>query len=330
LRYPLFFLKNRNLCIAAALLIGCSLLFFPRWVRQEQNLRQKLQTIPFEERCYLEVFFRTLISEEGGCYVLFGDKPAAMMVYEDRKTLQLSASLRGSLTSFSKEKLGFKAWQKYQHLFPFESYVIVNTRAFNTATSEAVFLIHKERLLMALSQNFTEFEKEFPEFKTPKCLLNAMIEDSSVLHQVCFEHVLLLGIILGFGKDNAMLFERERELENFLFPQQFFVPRRYIETPLTLLVPQSGFTTLEAELEAIKAKGDGVINPDDESVINWTLHYPLGFLVDTTKTDLRKLRAKCKQQRIKATRAYDKGDFLETTLRELTSNCPIVNNCPTC
>jgi hypothetical protein len=53
--------------------------------------------------------------------------------------------------------------------------------------------------------------------------------------------------------------------------------------------------------------------------MNWTLHFPLGFLVDTTKTDLKKLHAKYKQQRIQATRVYDKGNFLEITLRELTS-----------
>lgn len=319
MRHPSFFLKNRtNLCIAAALLISCSLFFFPRELRQEQNLRQKLQTIPLEDRCCLEVFFRELISQENGCYVLFGDKPAAMMVYEDRQTFKLSTSLRRSLTGFSRGKLGFKVWKRYQHLFPFESYVIVNTRAFNPTSSEAVFLIHKERLLTTLSQNFTEFEKEFPEFKTPKCLLNAMIEDSSVLHQVCFKHDLLLGIILGFGKDNATLYEREREIENFLFPQRFFVSGYYIENPLIVLVPQSGFTTLEEELAAIQAQGDGVFDPNDEALMNWTLHFPLGFLVNTTKTDPKKLHAKYKQQRIKATRAYDKGNFLETTLRELT------------
>lgn len=251
--------------------------------------------------------------------MLFGDKPAAMMVYEDRQTFKLSPSSRRSFTGFSKERLGFKVWQKYQHLFPFKNYVIVNTRAFVPASSEAVFLIHKERLLATLNQNFTEFQKKFPEFKTPKCLLNAMTRDSSLLHQVCFEHDLLLGIILGFGRDNAALFEREMQIESFLFPQQFSVPERYMENSLTMLVPQSGFTTLEEELEAIQAKGDGVIDLNDEALINCTLHYPLGFLVDTTKTDLRKLRAKYKQQRIKATRPYDKGDFLETTLRELTS-----------
>jgi hypothetical protein len=298
--------------------VGCGLLFFFTWVRKEQTLHQKLQTIPFEDRCYLEVFFRALISEESGCYVLFGDKPAAMMTYEDRKPLQLSLSSRGSWIGFSKRELGFKIWKKYQHLFPFSSYVIVNTRGLSPS-SEAVFLIHRQRLLTTLNQNFKEFQKIFPEFKTPKCLLDTMIEDSSILHRVCFESDFLLGVILGFGKDNAALFQREREIENFLFPQRLFVSRHDIETSLTTPVPLSGFGTLEEELTAVQAKGDGVFDPNDETLMNWTLHFPLGFLVDTTKTDPKKLCAQYKQQRIQATRAYDKGNFLETTLRELTS-----------
>ncbi len=84
-------------------------------------------------------------------------------------------------------------------------------------------------------------------------------------------------------------------------------------------VPQSGFKTLEEELMAIQAKEDGIFDPNDEALMNWTLHFPLGFLVDTTKTDPKKLHTKYRQQRVQATRAYDKGNFLETTLRELTS-----------
>lgn len=131
----------------------------------------------------------------------------------------------------------------------------------------------------------------------------------------------MLGIILGFGKDHATLFERGTEIENFLFSQRLFVSKN-IENPLTMPVPQSGFKTLEEEFIAIQAKGDGVFDPNDEALMNWTLHFPLGFLIDTTKTDPKKLHAKYKQQRIKATRAYDKGNFLETTLCELTTIRP--------
>lgn len=298
--------------------MGCSLLFFCVW--QKKNVRKTLLAIPFEDRCYLELFFRKLISQEAGCYVLFGDKPAAMMVYEDRQTFKLVVSSRRSFIGFSKEKLGFKIWQKYRHLFPLKTYAIVNTRAFAPASSEAVFLIHKERLFTTLSQNFIEFQKRFPEFKTPKRLLDAMLEDSSVLHRVCFKNDLLLGIILGFGRDNAAIFEREMQLENFLFPRHSFVAEHYKEIPLARPIPQPGFITLEEELQAIHAKTDGVIDHDDEATVSWALHYPVGYVVDVMKTDLKQLRTKYRHQHIKATRAYDKGNFLETTLQELSSD----------
>jgi len=311
-----FILRHQKLWKAAILLLGCSLLFL--CFHQKQKSRKGLLAIPFEDRFYLEMFFRALISEESGCYVLFGDKPAAMMVYEDRQDCQLLTLSRRPFSGFSKEKLGFKIWQKYRHLFPLRDYAIVNTRAFTPSSSEAVFLIHKERLLTILSQNFSEFQKRFPEFGTAKNLLDKMLGDASILHRVCFKHDMLLGIILGFGKDNAALFARAMQLESFLSPQSF-ICGHYRENPLTRPIPQLGFSSLEEELAAIQAKGDGIFDPNDEALMNWTLHFPLGFLVDTTKTDPKRLYAKYKQQRIIATRAYDKGNFLETTLRALTS-----------
>ncbi len=293
--------------------MGCSLLF-----PQKHGFRRGIQAIPFEDRCYLEFFFRTLISQESGCYVLFGDKPAAMMVYEDRQDFKLLTLSRRPISGFSKEKLGLKVWQKYRHLFPLKDYAIVNTRAFTPSSSGAVFLINKKRLLTTLSQNFIEFQKSFPEFRTPKHLLDGMLDDATILHRVCFQHDVLLGIILGFGKDNAVLFAREMQLESFLFPQSF-ICGRYRENPLARPTPQPGFSSLEEELTAIQVKGGGIFDPHDETLVNWTLHFPLGFLVDTTKTDPKKLYVKYKQQRIRATRAYDKGNFLEITLRELTS-----------
>jgi hypothetical protein len=137
-----------------------------------------------------------------------------------------------------------------------------------------------------------------------------------VLHRVCFEHEVLLGIILGFGKDNAALFERKSQIENFLS----CASESYMKNPWNMPLSKPDSTSLEEELNAIEAKEGGIIDLEDEALINWTLHLPIGFLVDTTKTDLKQLRAKYKRERIKATRAYDKGDFLETTLRELSIN----------
>jgi hypothetical protein len=311
-------LKNRKILIAAALLVSCSFLVLLLFNKQE--ITRKLHSLPAEEKFFLEAFFRTLISTDNGSYVLFGDKPASLMVYREWQSYDPHPISRfPSRTDFSPERKGFKIWQKYQHLFPSKSYIIVKITSCFSDHLAATFLIHKERLLKNLCQHFSDFQSAFPQFKSSECLLDALLTDPSILRQICSKHELLLGIILGFGKENAELFERKKEIDAFLSPQKFYSYEPYLKKPFLRPIPRPGFTTLQEELDAIEIKSDGVIEGVDTPGIEWGLHYPLGFLVDTEKTDLPQLRARLRQDLIKATSAYRKGNFLHVTLNELSN-----------
>jgi hypothetical protein len=311
-------LRNRRVYLAAAL-VCCSLFVLLLFVSKKQDVARKLRSIPAEERVFLEAFFRDLISMDDGSYVLFGSKPASLMPYAEWEKRDLEFNFRFlSVTDFSPEKKGFEIWQKYQHLFPSKTYVLVKSRF--SEYMAALFLIHKQRLFGVLSEHFTDFQEIFPQFGSAKHLLHAMLDDPSILQQICQEHDLLLGIILGFGKENARLFERKMKIAAFLFPRKCGCHASWLRHPFLQPTPSPGFATLEEELEAIELKSDGPIDIENGWGIQWALHFPLGFLVDTTKTDLTKLRAELKQERSKATLAYHKKNFLEVTLQELTRN----------
>ena len=314
------FLKNRKMLLAAALLVSCSLLVMMLFISQKQDITRKLQFLSTDEKFFLEAFFRTLISTEDGSYVLFGNKPTSLMFYEEWHSYDphpISSFPSGS--DFSPQKKGFEIWQKHQHLFPLKTYAIIKTESHLSNHYAALFLIHKQRLLKILNQNFIDFQKVFPQFKSPEYLLNAMLDNPSILQKIRYQHTLLLGIILGFGKDNAALFERQDEIYTFLFPQHFYSQRTYLKKPFLRPIPQSGCETLEEELDLIEMKSDGVIEVIDIPAVERSLHWPLGFLVDIEKTDLAQLRARVKQERIKATAAYRKGNFLQVTLNELSN-----------
>lgn len=284
---------------------------------RNQRINQKLQSIPLEERFFLETFFRTLISVDNGSYVLFGDKPSSLMVYEENRYHDHSLSDFPCSLGFSPQKRGFETWQKYQHLFPSKTYSILKIESCFSKTMSAVFFIHKRRLLNILSKHFIDFQRKFPQFASASSLLQSMLTDPSVLREICNKYDVLLGIILGFGKENAALFERKMQIEAFLFPQKGHSlelnPHRLLSRP----VPRSGFSTLEEELNAIEMKSDGVIENVGHPGISWHLHYPLGFLVDTEKTDLHQLRTHLRQSLVKANAAYNNGSFLFVTLANL-------------
>ena len=324
MHYVATFFKNRRVLhpvlgvLLEGLLISCCLLILLFFVSKKQDITRKLHSLPADEKFFMEAFFRILISTDNGSYVLFGDKPASLMVYKEWQSYDLHpVSHFPSDTDFSPERKGFEIWQKYQHLFPSKTYTFLKIGSCFSDHLTAVFFIHNERLLKVLSKNFIDFHRIFPQFKSSECLLNAMLNDSSILHQICNKYDLLLGIILGFGKDNAALFERKMEIDAFLFPQKFYSREPYLKQPFLRPVPRLGFATLEEELDAIEIKSEGVIEGVDIPGIDWALHLPLGFLVDKEKTDLVQLRTRLKQDLIKATSAYRNGNFLQVTLNEL-------------
>lgn len=286
---------------------------------KNQDINQKLQSIPLEEKFFLEAFFRTLISVDNGSYVLFGDKPASFMIYEESQSHDYVHSLSdfpGEIV-FSPSKRGFEVWQKYQHLFPSKIYSIIKIESCFYKNISAVFFVNKKRLLNILSKHFVDFQRNFPQFKSVNSLLQSILLDSSILREICNKHNLLLGIILGFGKENAALFERKMRIEACLFPERFHFLKSNLNQLLFRPLPRSGFATLEEELKAIEMKSDGVIENVDHLGISWQLHYPLGFLVDTEKTNLRKLRTHLRRVLAKANAAYNKGNFLFVTLANL-------------
>ncbi len=319
MQHVVMFLRNRIVFLSAALLVSCSLLVLLFFISKQQSVTRKLQTLSANEKFFLEAFFRTLISTDNGSYVLYGNKPTSLMIYKEWQSYDLQpVSAFPSGSDFSPEKKGFEIWQKYQHLFPLKTYTFVKIGSCFSDHMTAVFLIHNKRLFNILRQHFNDFHRIFPHFNSAEYLLNAMLTNPSVLQQICHKHDLLLGIILGFGKDNAALFERKNKIEAFLFPQNFYPHQPHLEKPFLRPIPCSAFATLEEELNAIETKSDGVIEGFDLPGIEWTLHCPLGFLVDKEKTDLSQLRAQLKQHLIKATLAYQKGNFLQVTLNELS------------
>lgn len=299
------------------LLTLTSLLTRPIFNLRHQDIIQKLQSIPLEEKFFLEAFFRTLISTDNGSYVLFGDKPASFMVYEENRSYDYSLSDFPCYIDFSPSKRGFDVWEKYQHLFPSNAHCIIKIESCFSKNMSAIFLIHKKRLLNILSKYFIDFQKKFPQYTSPNSLLQSMMVDSTILQQICNKHDLLLGIILGFGKENAALFERKMRIERFLYPQKFHSLKSNLNQLLFRLLPRPGFATLEEELKTIEMQSDGVIEDAYRPGISWNLHHPLGFLVDTEKTDLRQLRARLKRVLTKATAAYNNGNFLFVTLANL-------------
>ena len=278
-----------------------------------------LKFIPNEDKYFLEVFLRHLIAYGNGNHVLFGDKPASFMMFNDAKKFDPETFFlhRFSHDLFCPIAKGFKIWKKYEHLFLSKNFAIINTRSFSPEYCSEVFLIHKNRLRKILEENFFEFNKIFPEFISAEHLLECIVSESSIVEQIC-KYDNLLGIVLGYGKENVDLFEREFQIDAFLFPEQNRTIAHSFK-PYIQLRPSSGFENLYDELAHLRSIGRGIIEPEDMLPVKLMLHLPLSFVIDTMKVDIHALRAKLRNQHRQSTQAYTSGKFLEVTLQQLGS-----------
>lgn len=306
-----FFLK-------AAILFSC--IFFISFTYSKTfRISILLKFIPQEEKYFLEVFLRTLISHENGNCVLFGEKPASFIFFNDGEKFNPEAFFLHRFPNgfFSPIAKGFKIWNKYERFLLSHNFIIIRTRSFQPDYSSEIFLIHKKRLYKILEENFIEFKKYFPEFKSSGKLLRSVINNNSILEKMC-RHDNLLGIILGYGKENAELFEREFQIDSFLFPEQNqFIANSF--KPYMILQPSPDFETLNEELTHLRLKGKSIVEPMDHFPIRLMLHRPLSFLVDVTKNDIHLLRAQLQKQHRDSTQVYEKGKFLEVTLQRLAA-----------
>lgn len=170
--------------------------------QKECSLSRKIREIPLEDRATLEAFFHILMLEEGGAYVLFGDKPAAF-----------TACLNSCQTNVCSERIwryysenqkiinGWKIWEKYQHQFP-SCHFILECKHFNDRRSE-ICLINKRKFKQAISDNLIHFHSVLGKQVTPASLLREYLGGNATLFNLLKEYHALLGILLGFGTENA-------------------------------------------------------------------------------------------------------------------------------
>ncbi|MES2122698.1 MAG: hypothetical protein V4492_07990, partial [Chlamydiota bacterium] len=128
--------------------------------QQEDQLRRNLRKIPYAERLAIEAFFHILILQEGGGYVLFGDKPAAFTAYfhngNDPYWDISSSRMRRYYLENKQIKEGWRAWEKYRHLFPSERFVM-ECKPFDDTRSE-ICLMNKALCEIIVADNLSDFQ----------------------------------------------------------------------------------------------------------------------------------------------------------------------------
>lgn len=267
-------------------------------VRRE-TIHVLLQSLSLAEQQKLDALFRMLFCNEGFSYTLFGERALAYTAYF--KKIPLCNILAGK--KCLPIESWWKVWEKYQHLFPMNRFTLI-TADDPRHNSVCIYLINKEAY-------FSFLNKAHPHSRWVRNSRKTLEELREIFHtfkiQELPNYIEVLGILLGYGDDNAYLFYRRDVIENILTE---CIP------PYTLPTADERIR-LQKELDEIHRTLIGV--KTDTPIDKLEFIGPLGFIANIHAHDTKRILNKFRMARKKISHEYIKGTVLEVTLVQLTS-----------
>jgi len=300
LRIQLLKLLKFLLVANAALACFAFCLCAPRLLAAHEN---SLRQLSFEEKVDLEDFFYFLFAREGFGYSLFGDKPLSFCfvpsasIHIATKDHFFKICIQGD-HSYTR---GVEAWKKIpqkdrepQHL------LIVHEK--NRVPFLAV-IINVHQLTGVFNNNRELFKQHWDQGITATAVIRQLMEDPNCLPKL-FKNHLLLGVLLGYGKHNAEMFQRRADLCSPFF-----------KTPLTgKRHPSAPFQSLDKELYYLQKKLTAT-NRKDPYLYPVS---PVMFAMDLSHAETQTLRKKYDLLHKDLSRLMKQNNWLEIILEKLS------------
>lgn len=176
-----------------------------------------------KDRIVLEPFFKMLLSEETLGYVLLEEKSIAFLSYIPNLSwahpFRSLFCLRTYLSPKNQIlKKGWNAWTKYENGVS-DEFLFAKETSIHNPLSVWVFVIHKNLFCKTINENKFDFERILDRKITGEELFEEA-KRKPLFSKVLKRNEGLLGILLGFGKNNSWLFSNGKMDQLGYFPMQ--------------------------------------------------------------------------------------------------------------
>lgn len=242
------------------------------------NVITHLSQISQEDSEAIEKLLSYLFLDEGFSYVLFGSKPMSMIGHDKNTPASYQELYPHPL--FELESW-WQTWEKYSHLFPMKEFFLF---AQNGDEWFEVCLINKSNALTVIEKNLPLFRDKIDANFSSREILEHIVSSHNVFRDGLNKSHALLGLLLGYGKQNAVGFEK------------YFSKNRKLH--FLSFAPRNSAEIMHLEMDELAIPSFSSFSNKETFQIVKTYN----------------------QERDRIIEIYSKGDFLETTLSGLASH----------
>jgi len=217
------------LALVIAVLTGCF------YEKKPVGWKTTIESLSPQELAILETFFRALLSQSQGGYVLYGNKPICIEAFPHRE--EGSVFLAKWIHVHSTElKRGALLWKQLKLGRYCKNYVLHVCDNPNNQWQD-ILLINKKELSTIIQTNLALFQYVLGPHVTPATLSAQILNPTQSFASVLHNDRALIGILLGYGTQNALHCSRAENID---------------EGEATS--PTFGFQTLQEEADWLKSK----------------------------------------------------------------------------
>jgi hypothetical protein len=297
-------------------------------LNQKREVQHVLTRMPQKDKQCLTDFFEELIRCHCFGYTLFGDKPVVFTSYFIRPLLRdIVFEDKSGIVLRNGEKI----WKAYERDFQIKDFIL----KFHTQGDiRYIVLVNKQLLAKKIEEHKEYISQVIGRAVDAQVFLNQLENEENNLFDMLQQHDGLLGIVLGFGKQNSVNFQRYVELENALynyvgFPYKtaykeelvnqsvaqkisLMMNRQCKKIHAKRIMPTQGFSSITEEYNDLQSKLQGV----QQTCLLQKVCFP-GFRADLDSTETKELLDSFRRTRIEIGKVYEKGDFLEIIINKL-------------
>lgn len=231
----------------------------------------KEESLLFSSETILGSFFRDLLETTTAGYVLYGSKPIDLENYLDfKREIPGTKEHYYSITMQLVKQIWpgvFKKPKKQRYILHF--------------TKNEVLIINRDKFIQAVKDNLQLFQYKFGIGITPEKLLNSFLSEENDFYSLLHESTALQGILLGYGTQNAITYEKGTAFAKSIFTKMHSLPYQspiYPKSPEELVRKMK----LNPRWEQIKNEIQD-LSHWDRSTSNH-LKIPFSFHKDSTET----------------------------------------------